>query len=108
MHAPGCGALSSVSSADLADLSSAAPWRLSGSPEITRDHARLREITRDYFATSPFPQVLHAALDHFATEIGKYGCHQIECGAQTIQFFESWAHHLGARSSRDMAEIWPR
>jgi len=42
------------------------------------------------------PEVLHAALDHFATEIGKYGCHQIECGAQTIQFFESWAHHLGA------------
>ena len=100
MHAPGCGALSSVSSED---LSSAAPW-----VGVTRDHPRSPEITRDYLATSPSPQVLHAALDHFATEIGKYGCHQIECGAQTIQFFESWAHHLGARSGRDMAEIWPR
>jgi len=42
------------------------------------------------------PEVLHAALDHVATEIGKYCCYQIECGAQTIQFFESWAHHIGA------------
>ena len=42
------------------------------------------------------PEVLHAALDHFAVQIGKYACHQIECGAQCVQFFESWAHHIGA------------
>jgi len=42
------------------------------------------------------PEVLHAALDHVAEQIGQYACHQIECGAQTIQFFESWAHHIGA------------
>merc|ERR1719316_876924 len=22
-------------------------------------------------------------------------CHQVDCGAQVVQFFESWAHHLG-------------
>jgi len=42
------------------------------------------------------PEVLHAALDHYATAIGQYACHQIECGAQSVQFFESWAHHIGA------------
>ena len=40
------------------------------------------------------PEVLHAALDNVADAIGMYACHQIECGAQSIQFFESWAHHL--------------
>ena len=50
------------------------------------------------------PEVLHAALDHFATEIGKYGCHQIECGAQTVQFFESWAHHIGAGQFEEFAK----
>jgi len=42
------------------------------------------------------PEVLHAALTHLAETCGRYACHQIECGAQSIQFFESWAHHLGA------------
>lgn len=31
-------------------------------------------------------------LDRLAVMIGRYGCHQIECGAQVIQVFESWAH----------------
>merc|ERR1719171_408367 len=42
------------------------------------------------------PETLHAALAHLADTCGAYACHQIECGAQCVQFFESWAHHLGA------------
>jgi len=41
------------------------------------------------------PEVLHAALDNLAVATGEYACHQIECGAQVVQFFESWAHHIG-------------
>jgi uroporphyrinogen decarboxylase len=33
-------------------------------------------------------------LDKLAVMIGNYACHQIECGAQVIQLFESWAHQL--------------
>jgi len=49
------------------------------------------------------PEVLHAALVHYAEAIGQYACHQIECGAQSIQFFESWAHHLGAGQFAEFA-----
>mmetsp|Transcript_19952 Transcript_19952/g.35393 ORF Transcript_19952/g.35393 Transcript_19952/m.35393 type:complete len:407 (+) Transcript_19952:74-1294(+) len=43
-------------------------------------------------------------LDKIATMIGAYGCHQIECGAQVIQFFESWAHQLTPRQFEQFAK----
>lgn len=33
-------------------------------------------------------------LDKLAVMIGNYASHQIDCGAQVIQLFESWAHQL--------------
>jgi uroporphyrinogen decarboxylase len=39
-------------------------------------------------------QVASQFLDKLADMIGMYACHQIECGAQVIQVFESWAHQL--------------
>ena len=41
------------------------------------------------------PAILHAILDHIAQNIAAYASHQIDCGAQVIQVFESWAHHPG-------------
>jgi len=35
-----------------------------------------------------------ALLDKFADALAEYACFQVECGAQIIQIFESWAHVL--------------
>ena len=40
------------------------------------------------------PQVLHALLDHIADALVEYCSYQIESGAQVMQLFDSWAHHL--------------
>lgn len=40
------------------------------------------------------PAVLHAFLDHLTTALITYVGYQIEAGAQVVQLFDSWAHHL--------------
>jgi len=40
------------------------------------------------------PATLHAYLSHLADSLAVYVCHQIDCGAQVVQLFDSWAHHL--------------
>ena len=40
------------------------------------------------------PEILHAFLAHLAEALGEYACYQIEAGAQVVQLFDSWAHHL--------------
>lgn len=43
-------------------------------------------------------------IDKLAVMIGNYGCHQIECGAQVIQVFESWAHQLSPKRFEQFAK----
>jgi uroporphyrinogen decarboxylase len=43
-------------------------------------------------------------VDKVAVMIGNYGCHQIECGAQVIQVFESWAHQLTPKGFEQFAK----
>ncbi len=40
------------------------------------------------------PALLHAVLSHLADQLADYVCYQIESGAQVVQLFDSWAHHL--------------
>ena len=40
------------------------------------------------------PETLHAFLSKLADALGVYVCHQIDSGAQVVQIFDSWAHHL--------------
>lgn len=40
------------------------------------------------------PSILHALLDHLTNNLIVYVKYQIESGAQIIQLFDSWAHHL--------------
>jgi uroporphyrinogen decarboxylase len=43
-------------------------------------------------------------LDKLAQMIGEYACHQIDCGAQVIQVFESWAHQLSPQTFEEFAK----
>ena len=43
-------------------------------------------------------------LDQLAIMIGNYACHQIDCGAQVIQVFESWAHQLSPAQFEQFAK----
>lgn len=40
------------------------------------------------------PAMLHLFLGKLADAIATYVCYQIECGAQVVQMFDSWAGHL--------------
>ena len=43
-------------------------------------------------------------LDLLAQMIGEYACHQIDCGAQIIQVFESWGHQLSPKGFAQFAK----
>ncbi len=57
---------------------------------LTTKKMMMSDETGDNKAMSQF-------VDKLAVMIGNYGCHQIECGAQVIQVFESWAHQLSPK-----------
>lgn len=40
------------------------------------------------------PDLLHKLLDKIATAVATYIRYQIDCGAQVVQMFDSWAGHL--------------
>lgn len=40
------------------------------------------------------PAVLHALLEHLTVALTRYAIYQIDAGAQVVQLFDSWAHHL--------------
>lgn len=40
------------------------------------------------------PALLHALLAHLTDALVAYVVHQVDCGAQVVQLFDSWAHHL--------------
>lgn len=40
------------------------------------------------------PAVLHALLEHLTEALIEYASYQIKSGAQVVQLFDSWAHHL--------------
>eukprot|EP00281_Chroomonas_sp_CCMP1168_P013279 CAMPEP_0206285132 /NCGR_PEP_ID=MMETSP0047_2-20121206/41149_1 /ASSEMBLY_ACC=CAM_ASM_000192 /TAXON_ID=195065 /ORGANISM="Chroomonas mesostigmatica_cf, Strain CCMP1168" /LENGTH=402 /DNA_ID=CAMNT_0053715641 /DNA_START=71 /DNA_END=1279 /DNA_ORIENTATION=- len=70
-----------------------------GSPFTLAAYAVEGKANKNCFETKKMmyndPAVMHAFLDHISDNIANYAIHQINCGAQVVQLFESWAHHLG-------------
>jgi uroporphyrinogen decarboxylase len=64
---------------------------------LTTKQMMMADETGDNKAMSQF-------VDKLAVMIGNYGCHQIECGAQVIQVFESWAHQLSPKGFEQFAK----
>jgi uroporphyrinogen decarboxylase len=64
---------------------------------LTTKKMMMADETGDNMAMSQF-------VDKLAVMIGNYGCHQIECGAQVIQVFESWAHQASPKWFKQYAK----
>jgi uroporphyrinogen-III decarboxylase len=62
-----------------------------------------KNCTRTKALMTHQPAVLHALLSHLADALGVYAAHQVDAGAQVVQLFDSWAHHL----SRPVPRVQP-
>lgn len=49
------------------------------------------------------PEILHAFLSHLTDALAKYAIYQIDSGAQVIQLFDSWAHHLSPEQFQEFS-----
>ncbi|ERN40783.1 uroporphyrinogen decarboxylase [Rubidibacter lacunae KORDI 51-2] len=49
------------------------------------------------------PDLLHQFLGKLADGIADYACHQIDCGAQVVQLFDSWAGQLSPQDYETFA-----
>jgi len=50
------------------------------------------------------PALAHTLLDKYTEALCTYASYQIESGAQVLQIFESWAHHLGEEQWLEFAK----
>ncbi|MEM9567066.1 MAG: uroporphyrinogen decarboxylase [Cyanobacteria bacterium P01_E01_bin.34] len=68
-----------------------APWTLAAyavEGKSSKDYAVIKEMA---YAS---PEILHQLLGKLADSIAKYVIYQIECGAQVVQMFDTWAGQL--------------
>ena len=77
-----------------------APWTLAAYSVEGKSDKNL-EVTKGMMFKSP--GTLHALLQHLTEAIARYAVHQIDCGAQCVQLFESWAHHLSPEQLDEFA-----
>ena len=76
------------------------PWTLAAYAVEGRTSKNYANIKGMAFSE---PAMLHQLLSKLADNIGIYACHQIECGAQVVQLFDSWAGQLSPMDYRTFA-----
>ena len=76
------------------------PWTLAAYAVEGRTSKNYANIKGMAFSE---PAMLHQLLSKLADNIAIYACHQIECGAQIVQLFDSWAGQLSPMDYRAFA-----
>lgn len=76
------------------------PWTLAAYAVEGRTSKNYANIKGMAFSE---PAMLHQLLGKLADNIATYACHQIECGAQVVQLFDSWAGQLSPMDYRTFA-----
>ncbi|MDB9528335.1 uroporphyrinogen decarboxylase [Oscillatoria sp. CS-180] len=76
------------------------PWTLAAYAVEGRTSKNYANIKGMAFSE---PAMLHQLLSKLADNIAVYACHQIECGAQVVQLFDSWAGQLSPMDYRTFA-----
>ncbi|KAI3435503.1 hypothetical protein D9Q98_001569 [Chlorella vulgaris] len=76
------------------------PWTLAAYSVEGRADRNCRRTKTMMFNS---PGVLHALLDHLTEALIVYVGYQIEAGAQVVQLFDSWAHHLSPEQSAEFS-----
>ena len=76
------------------------PWTLAA---YAVEGGAEKSCTRTKALMHHAPHVLHALLAHLAESLGAYAIHQIDAGAQVVQLFDSWAHHLSPDQFREFS-----
>lgn len=68
-----------------------APWTLAAY-SVEGGHSKL--CAKMKMMMNDSPEIVHALLDKYTDSLCLYASYQIQSGAQILQVFESWAHHL--------------
>jgi len=51
------------------------------------------------------PELAHQLLSKYAENLAEYASFQIQSGAQILQIFESWSHHLSEQQWLVFAKV---
>lgn len=78
-----------------------APWTLAAYAVEGKSSKNYAVIKKMAFSE---PTVLHALLAKIADAIATYTCYQIDCGAQVVQMFDSWAGQLSPQDYEAFAQ----
>jgi uroporphyrinogen decarboxylase len=69
-----------------------APWTLAAY-SVEGGHSKLCAKMKKMCLENP--ALAHVMLEKYADSLCVYASHQIDSGAQILQIFESWSHHMG-------------
>lgn len=69
-----------------------APWTLAAY-SVEGGHSKLCKTMKTMCLEQP--AMAHALLEQYTTALCDYAAFQVASGAQVLQVFESWAHHMG-------------